>query len=178
MLIKKPGYSTISQINMIYHLDAVMNFTFNHFWGKHLVQRALFHKGLSPWNFGGCPGARILSALPLLQLFDCFCPTNFVDIWAISSDLFSVVFNQSIALLNLPHVVEIDGIVEKPGWNYLFPTHAPISSHTKAPSFLPMQTLFLPVQKHYSQSLQMHHYEPLLKRLTYSTCLSYQRRTW
>ena len=77
----------------------------------------------------------------------CFCPANFVDARAPTAEEFSVVFNQTLALLNLPHVVAVVGIVEDYDSNSSFPTpastsapvQAPLSISTVTPSSVPVQ---------------------------------------
>ena len=78
---------------------------------------------------------------------ECFCPTNFVDARAPTAEEFSVVFNQTLALLDLPHVVAVVGIVEDYDSNSSFPTpastsapvQAPLSISTVTPSSVPVQ---------------------------------------
>ena len=54
-----------------------MNFAFHLLWGQHLVQNALSHKALSPWNFGSRPGVRVHSALLLKTIsYDYLCYTR------------------------------------------------------------------------------------------------------
>ena len=65
ILKKEPGNPTISKLTVIQLLEADMNFAFCLLWGKRLVHHALSHNALSPWNFGGRPGARVHSALLL-----------------------------------------------------------------------------------------------------------------
>ena len=65
MLEKEPGNPKITKLRVIQLLEADMNFAFRLLWGKRLVHNALAHNVLSPWNFGGCPGARVHSALLL-----------------------------------------------------------------------------------------------------------------
>ena len=78
----------------------------------------------------------------MITVNECFCPSNFVDDRAPSADEFSVVFNQTLALLDLPNVVAIVGIVEESGTNFSFPTQAPTSSTTDQPTNSPVQTPF------------------------------------
>ena len=77
MLEKEPGNPTISKLRVIQVLEADMNFAFRLLWGKHLVHHSLSHNALSPWNFGGRPGARVHSALPLKTIsYDYLCYTR------------------------------------------------------------------------------------------------------
>ena len=65
MLEKEPWNPTISKLRVIQLLEADMNFAFRLLWGQRLVQNALSHNPLSPWNFGSHPGVRVHSALLL-----------------------------------------------------------------------------------------------------------------
>ena len=65
MLEKEPGNPIISKLRVIQLLEVDMSFAFQLLWGKCLVHNALAHNLLSPWNFGGCPGIRVHSALLL-----------------------------------------------------------------------------------------------------------------
>ena len=65
MLEKEPGNPTISKLRVIQLLEADMNFAFHLLWGQRLVNNALSHNALSPWNFGSRPGVRVHSALLL-----------------------------------------------------------------------------------------------------------------
>ena len=80
--------------------------------------------------------------MQMITVDECFCPSNFVDDRAPSADEFSVVFNQTLALLELPNIKSIDGFVEESGTNFSFPTQAPTSSNTKEPTIFPIQTPF------------------------------------
>ena len=65
MLEEEPGNPIISKLRVIQLLEVEMSFAFQLLWGKYLVHNALAHNLLSPWNFGGCPGVRVHSALLL-----------------------------------------------------------------------------------------------------------------
>ena len=65
---KEPGNPLITKLRMLQLLEADMNIAFRLLWGKRHVQHTLAQNALTPLNFGGRPGCRVHSALPLRTL--------------------------------------------------------------------------------------------------------------